>query len=364
MDFSHHNYERYALDFLEGKLSPEDEEKFRVFLTNNPNLKQVVFSGDDLSLYPNKTIYPNKEFLKRTTADLIQTIPKPDLECISFLEKTVHQGSSTENILSSFTGSSSRELLLLYKKTFLKPGNEKFPGKSNLKKPIPIKKQFYWWGSVAAILVLSLMIKILFVSGPVQEIVSENSGNGILAPAQNPSQEIPVSVSVVPENTEPSLNPYPAKKPSVVPIINPRITENKTAPAFDDSQTFFSKTILAEEIYAQLAPLSLPVPQTSLLEKQLKPPVIYIPRVLTHQDLLAFESYTIEDFHVKLLHVDPPVNPTGKKFISAIKSTVELVSALTGGNVDINTNYNNSGRLISLNLISEHLKLSTQRKSD
>ncbi len=62
--------------------------------------------------------------------------------------------------------------------------------------------------------------------------------------------------------------------------------------------------------------------------------------------------------------MNPPVNPAGKKFISAMKSTFEMVSALTGGNMDINTTYNNSGRLTSLNLISEHLKFSTHRKSD
>ena len=125
-----------------------------------------------------------------------------------------------------------------------------------------------------------------------------------------------------------------------------------------------SKTFLEEEIYVKLVSLSLTVPQTSLLEKQLKPPVIYIPRVLTQQDLLAFEGYTIEDFHVKLIHVDPLINPAGKKFISAIKSTVELVTALTGGTLDINTSYNNSGRLSSFDMTSEHLKFSSQRKPD
>ena len=360
MDFSHHNYELYALDYLEGKLSPEDEEKFRTFLSNNPDLKQIVYSGEDFSLSPKKTIYPNKEFLKRTTADLIQTIPKPDFECISLLEEKVHQDNSTEIILSSIKNSSKQKLFLLYRKTILKPGHEKFPGKSNLKKPIPFKKQFYWWGSVAAILVLALMIKLLFVSGPVQEIVSDNSGNSILVPAQNSSKEIPVSVSVVPENAESPAGSYPVEYLSV----GPRIVENKTVTSFDNSRTLSSRTLLAEEVYADLAPLSLTMPRVLLLEKQLKAPVIYIPRILTQQDLLAFENYTIEDFNVKLLDVDPPVNPTGKKFLSAIKSTIELVSALTGGNMDVNTSYNSSGHLTSLDLTSEHIRFSTRRKSD
>ena len=364
MEFSHQNYELYALDFLGGNLSPEDEEKFRDFLTNNPDLKQIMFSGEDINLSPGKTIYPNKEFLKRTTADLIQIIPKADLECISLLEEKVHQDNSIEIMLSSLKNSSKQELFLLYKKTILKPGIEKFPAKSNLKKPIPVRKQFYWWGSVAAILVLALMIRILFVSDPVKEMVSDNSGNSIVVPAQNPNRETPVSVSVVPEKTGPALNSHPARELSVVPIISPRITENKTAPAFYDSQTFSSKTFLEEEIYVKLVSLSLVLPQISLLDKQLKPPVIYIPRVLTQQDLLAFEGYTIEDFHVKLIHVDPLINPAGKKFISAIKSTVELVTALTGGTLDINTSYNNSGRLSSFDMTSEHLKFSSQRKPD
>ncbi|MEA1896801.1 MAG: hypothetical protein U9N53_03970, partial [Bacteroidota bacterium] len=147
-------------------------------------------------------------------------------------------------------------------------------------------------------------------------------------------------------------------------IISPRITENKTETALDESLVLSSKTFLREDIYAQLAPLSLVLPQTLLHEKQLKPSVIYVPRVLTQQDLLAFENYTIEDFHVKLLDLDAPVNPSRKKFISAIKSAVELVSALTGSNMNINTSYNNSGHLTFFDLTSEHLKFSTHRKSD
>ena len=360
MEFSYHNYELYALDFLEGNLSPEDEEKFRNFLAGNPDLKRIILSGEDLSLSPGKTIYPNKEFLRRTTADLIQTIPKPDLECISLLEEKVHQDNSIEIMLSSLKNSSDRELLLLYKKIILKPGNEKFPAKSNLKKPIPVRKQFYWWGSVAAILVLALMIRILFVSGPLQEIVSDNSGNNIVVPAQNSNREIPVSVGVVPEETESPSGFYSVEGQSIVPAI----TENKTVTALDESQALSSKAIPAKEVYAQLTPLSLVLPQTSLPDNQLKPPVIYIPRVLTQQDLLALENYTIENFHIKLLDMNPPLNPGGKKFISAIKSIVELVTALTGSNMDINTSYNNSGRLTSFDLTSEHLKFSTHRKSD
>lgn len=364
MEFSYHNYELYALDFLEGKLSPEDDRRFRDFLSNNPDLKQIVLSGKNFSLSPEKTIYPNKEFLKRTTADLIKTIPKPDFECISLLEKRLHQDNSAENILTFSKTHSNQELLLLYKKTILIPGHEKFQGKSNLKKPIPLKKQFYWLESAAAILVLALMIKILFISGPVREIVSDNSGNSIVVPAQNLNREIPLSVSVVPEKAGLPLNSHSLKDQSLIQIISPKITENKTVTAFDESQALSSKAIPAEEVYAQLVPLSLAMLYTSLPDKQLKPPVIYIPRVLTQQDLLALENYTIEDFHIKLLDVDPPVNPTGKKFISAIKSTVELVTALTGGNMNINTSYNNSGRLTSFNLTSEHLKFSTHRKSD
>ena len=361
MELSHHNYELYALDFLEGKLSPEDEGKFRDFLDLNPDLRQVVFSGMDISLQPGKIIYPDKEFLKRTTTDLIQTIPKPDLEIISLLEKNIDQGTLIENILPSFEDPSKQKLFLLYKKTILKSGNEKFSEKSNLKKSIPIRKQVYWWGSVAAVLLLSLVIKVLFIPGSLPENISENI---ILLPIQNAGQEIPVSNNTVPEKTSPPLNSFPVEKLSAVPIVNSFIAENKKPPELENSQSLSLNTIQAEVVYDQLSPLSLKMAQTSLLEKQLKPPVIYVPRVLTQQDLLAFENYTIEDFRVELLSMDTPVKPTGRKFISAIKSTIELFSALTGGSVDINTSYNNSGHLTSFNLSSERLKFSTQRKSD
>ena len=361
MELSHHNYELYVLDFLEGRLSPEDEGKFRDFLDLNPDFRQVVFSDMNISLQPGKIIYPNKEFLKRTTTDLIQTIPKPDLEIISLVEKNIDQGNLFENILPSFEGPSRQKLFLLYKKTILKSGNEKFPEKSNLKKSIPVRKQVYWWGSVAAVLLLSLVIKVLFIPGSVPENISENV---ILLPTQNAGQEIPVSNNTIPEKTSPPLNSFPGEKLSAGPIVNSLSAEQKTPPVLVNTQSLSLNPFQTEVVYDYLSPLSLKMAQTSLLEKQLKPPVIYVPRVLTQQDLLALENYTIEDFRVELLSMDTPVKPAGRKFISAIKSTIELFSALTGGEVDLNTSYNSSGRLTSLNLTSERVRFSTQRKSD
>lgn len=364
MKFSHHNYEHYALDFLEGRLSPEDEGKFRDFLDLNPGLKQMLCSGMELSLQPERTIYPNKEFLKRTTTDLIQAIPKPDLDCISLLEKNVDQNISIENSLPSFKSSSRQKLFLLYKKTILKPGNEKFPEKINLKKFIPVRKQFYWWGSVAATLLLTLMIKVLFIPEHVQENLSENSEKIILIPAQNTGQEIPLSVNTVPEKIVITSNSSPVEELSSVSVENLLSTNYKTPSKLINTQTHSLIASQTEEVYYRLSPLSLRMSQSSLLEKQLKPPVIYIPRVLTQHNLLALENYTIEDFHVRLISSDTPVNPAGRKFISALRSTVELVSALSGGNMEINTSYNNNGRLTSFNLISENLKFSTNRKPD
>jgi len=363
MELSHHNYELYALDFLEGRLSPEDEEKFRAFLDLNPDLKHLAFSDMDLSLQPGRTIFPNKDFLKKTTEELIQGIPEPDLDCISLLENSLNKENKVENILPSFMDSSRRELFLLYKKTILKHGNEKFPEKSNLKKPIAVNRQLYWWGSVAATLLLGLIIKVLFIPVSVQENISENSENKILVPIQNAGQEGLVSINTEPEGKD-YINYDPAEEPSANPIANSLKTRNKTSQVLADAQTYPLNSFHTEEIYDQLSPLSLRTDRPFLLEKQLKPSVIYIPRVLTQQDLATLENYSIEDFRVELISIDASAKAPGKKFITALRSSVELVSALTGGDMNVNTSYNSSGRLASLNLTSEHLRFSTQRKSD
>src|SRR5690606_571085 len=60
------NYERYALDFLEGHLGQKEEEEFQKFLDENPDIMEELQGIDEVVLIPDMEIhYPHKANLYR-----------------------------------------------------------------------------------------------------------------------------------------------------------------------------------------------------------------------------------------------------------------------------------------------------------
>jgi hypothetical protein len=66
-----HNYETYAIDYLDGTLSPELQEAFTAFIVQNPDVAQEI-EGVAVALVPNETIqHPNIDSLYRRDRKII-----------------------------------------------------------------------------------------------------------------------------------------------------------------------------------------------------------------------------------------------------------------------------------------------------
>ncbi len=59
------NYESYALDYLEGQLTPEDQQAFQVFLEQHPEVAAELEGLDEFQLTPPVITYPNTSALHR-----------------------------------------------------------------------------------------------------------------------------------------------------------------------------------------------------------------------------------------------------------------------------------------------------------
>lgn len=62
------NYEEYALDYLEGKLSPEQEQAMEQFLLEHPSIKEEIEGVEKMVLVEDESItYPYKKNLKKAS---------------------------------------------------------------------------------------------------------------------------------------------------------------------------------------------------------------------------------------------------------------------------------------------------------
>lgn len=64
MDINNHNYEEFAIDYLEGNLSTELEEKMKLFLLQNPEIEAELIGLEGIVLKADTSIiFPEKEIL-------------------------------------------------------------------------------------------------------------------------------------------------------------------------------------------------------------------------------------------------------------------------------------------------------------
>lgn len=66
-----HNYEAYLLDSMEGRLSVEQQLELDTFMALHPELAVDLEDLAEMTFDPQQAVFPNKEILKKTGADLV-----------------------------------------------------------------------------------------------------------------------------------------------------------------------------------------------------------------------------------------------------------------------------------------------------
>ncbi len=356
------NYEVFALDYLEGNLNALQTEAFRMFLEQNPDLKDEVFSIVGIEVSANLISFGQNDFLKKTHTDLLHTIPREDFECIAQLEKDLEPVDSNALLKKMSADPELRYLFNQYSLIKLSPSAEHFDQKKLLKKPgfkilIPVWIRY----TAAAFILLALVLRI-FLVGESRQTVAHIRDPIASGDDKNPS--VPTVITEIkPREETGEVRPLLAvqdanatnnylKLQTVEKPLND--TEEKIA-----SEVSRELIILPEILSTQanLLPLSNP-------DAGLKPPVIYIPEFLTEDDLATLESYTIKDFKIKLLNSRNSGESYTPLLIAIAKAGVNGINKLTGSHLQLNSSTNRNGKLTSLAFVSDGLKFSTQLDND
>lgn len=107
-----HNYEAYLLDAMEGRLSVEQQLELDTFMALHPELAIDLEDLAEMTFDPQQAVFPNKEILKKTGADLVS-----GEQFIGYIEQQLSQEEKLRVEAHCANDPSIAKELDLYKKT-------------------------------------------------------------------------------------------------------------------------------------------------------------------------------------------------------------------------------------------------------
>ena len=161
MLINRNNYEVYFLDFIEGRLTPEEEAGLMAFLSENPDLEKELNGYSSYQLNPPSIAFEDKESLKKTMSSFHEINENNFGQyCIAKMEGDLDNHSNT--IFEEYLNKHPEKLkeYKQYLQTFLEPDLQiEFTDKQKLKHRIikPIHNRMLIAVSIAASVTLIIL---------------------------------------------------------------------------------------------------------------------------------------------------------------------------------------------------------------
>lgn len=214
-----HNYEAYLLDAMEGRLSAEQQLELDTFMALHPELAVDLEDLAEMTFDPQQAVFPNKEILKKTGADLVS-----GEQFIGYIEQ---QLSPEEKLLVEercATNPSLAKELELYKKTIAVADTSiVFEDKKSLKrrtKVILFNFRAASFAAAASVVVL-LMLYILWPAKTADVISNSYAMHDMRKASGKGSNAIPTADSQTPAKDHTALPEHQRENSSVNPSPAP-----------------------------------------------------------------------------------------------------------------------------------------------
>jgi len=287
MQINRTNYEHYLIDYLEGKLSKQDKETIKCFLTENPDIASEL---ESLSL-PETAVEEIKDTLNKTTLykslNDITNLDKKNYEefCIAYHEGDLDNASQQKLLSFIDKNPEVKSLFDFHGKIRLQPDTSiRYPGKKELKKVrvIPLQRIIYsvsaGVATVAAIFLLwfSLSDNQKITSDPIMPVAKTDIPVEIQTPGQekeftpDQNRSTKTLVNTMNDKLHPDYNLLTAVDTSdtrqlekiVLAELNPRSTYLKNEVAFNDPDLSGNQNpSIHPDIIAQKDVSETPVPR-------------------------------------------------------------------------------------------------------
>ena len=132
MEIDRSNYEIWLMDWLDGNLTDLQVEQLKIFLDENPELKEEFNELTLISLKPVEKSFPYKDHLKKSIADISGSLF--DYLCVAYLENDLSSGQQTELFEAIELDPEKKRSFELIQKLTLVPASIRYIHKNKLKK--------------------------------------------------------------------------------------------------------------------------------------------------------------------------------------------------------------------------------------
>jgi hypothetical protein len=157
------NFEIWLLEWLDGTLTGQQAEKFRIFLEENPDLKDDAEFLSQSRLCPGNKSFPGKSLLKKSAADLSSA--QVEYLSIAYLENDLSPDQREDLQQSIEQNSESKALFDSLQKIRLIPPTSRYKHKNRLRKPAPgaVLLRISYIGLSAAATIALIILSITFL---------------------------------------------------------------------------------------------------------------------------------------------------------------------------------------------------------
>ena len=166
IDINRNNYEEYFLDFLEGNLSPSENDLLVSFLNSNPDLREELELLNELPEIRTEETFLEKSTLKKSSSNVESNTDNFNELCIAKIEGDLSDEESREFDSFIKENSKRKEEFELFKLTKVKADqNIVFKNKQELKKStfsiFLIKNRYSIMSAAASIIIVFALFTLM-----------------------------------------------------------------------------------------------------------------------------------------------------------------------------------------------------------
>jgi len=353
MDINRNNYESFFIDYLDGRLSPDQVIKLMSFLKENPDLKTELEEFEEINVEPDKKRFESKISLKKA---FIVNDSNFDDFCIASLE-----GDLTEEEATLFQNWLQQNPLKvrefeLYKKTRLIPEKITFDFKSTLKRRSVVRiftpKVWGYFSAAASIIILITLY--IFISRP------DANENTVISETITDTTNIETKSQIGPEHQtktdiEKEIIPYDKPGDSKQHEIKPRSINIAEKPdiAQDINIGLDKSNRLIQPDTIELAMIKIQRKEINILpEKSILTALVSIKDlevVENTYDNLTLSQMAVKTFKSEILKEEKnKINPDKFTLWDIADAGIIGINKIIGWKMEFDKEYSEEGDLIAL----------------
>ena len=355
------NYEIWVVDWLDGNLSEQQAEELKVFLTENPDLKDEIDGIALVNLKSGENLFPGKESLKKSSDKL--TRQQFEHLCIACLENDLGHEQKAELLEMIGNDDSKKREFELTLKLKLKPPHYSYTRKKRIKKLTTGQKiiRMTVSGLSAAAGIAALVI--VYLTSPSNILRHERQSFTFIKPD---TLHIPLypSITIKEKQASPlkkitSLSQVERTVPDIqIPEKNV-FTAEEQKPYEPDSTTQVQVAIAINRVNVPFPEIIVPVniPDANNLQAYNKAAILPSP---FEEDRSNVDRFFARLFHEKIMKDKAGASPV-KSYDLAVAGITGL-NKLFGWQIALHKNTGENGEVKSYYFSSKILKFNTPVK--